>query len=624
MQLIARDVTFAYPAAPAERGEFSAAGRGADDERVAITGQGTRRPTGLAGGQTTVIGSVEAGDEVLRGVSVRISGGTRLGVVGENGSGKSTLLHLLAGGLQPTSGTIRRVGTLATVEQELLPEAGQTVGDVVQGALAAVRAVETELQAALAEAAGHEPAGQESVGPGPVGHESTGRHSVGQAAAARLDRLLARAEHLEAWDADRRVDVALTRLGACRDYARPLATLSVGERYRVRLAARLVERADLLLLDEPTNHLDAAAIGYVTEELRAWRGGVVLVTHDRQLLDDVATAILDLDPSIDGSPVLYGAPGYLEYRFAKAQALARWRQRFTTERKRAVALAERLDATYEGLSDEWRPPKGSQKHRRATRARIHVKAADRLVERLQAESVPLPPPPPHFVLPDLPTADPGWNLALPLIELRSPQVVGDRVGPDGSDRAAGGEAVAPGVRLDLPGTRVVVPPGGRLLVVGPNGSGKSTLLGALAGTLPLARGARETVPGLRWGLVGQENTPVVDRDLEGLVALGRAADGAQAALDRNLTGFAAAANEVLRLLARGHLDPDQVVPIASLGLLSEDDLDRPLVELSVGQRRRFELARTLVAAPHLLILDEPTNHLSIDLVDDLTRALART
>ena len=309
------------------------------------------------------------GRDVLAGVSVTVNDGTRLGVVGENGSGKSTLLHLLTGDLQPKSGAVRRQGSVALVEQELHPTPGQTIGDLVAGTLDGLRAAAAELEAAAAA------------------------FDHGSGDLAVLERTLSLAEHLAVWDADRRVEVALTRLGAPRDLERRLDRLSVGERFRVRLACRLAERSDLLLLDEPTNHLDDSAIDYLTGELVAWRGGVVLVTHDRELLDDVATAILDLDPSWDGKPVLYGQPGYLAYRFAKNQALHRWRQRYRAERKRAAALAERLDESYEGLSDEWRPAKGSQKHRRATHARIHVKAADRLIQKLEAEAIEVPRPP---------------------------------------------------------------------------------------------------------------------------------------------------------------------------------------------------------------------------------------
>ncbi|GAA4839964.1 ATP-binding cassette domain-containing protein [Luteimicrobium xylanilyticum] len=518
------------------------------------------------------LGFAYPGRPVFRGVSFRVPDGARLGVVGENGSGKSTLLHVLAGEsadghpLAPSSGEVVRHGSLALVEQELRSPPGTTVGDVVRATLADVRAAADALDAAA----------------------RTFDHDADAVGLGELTELLARAEHLEAWDADHRVDEALSRLGAPRDHARLLDELSVGERYRVRLACRLAERTDLLLLDEPTNHLDDAAIGFLTQQLAAWRGGVVVVTHDRQLLDDVATAILDLDPSMDGTPTLYGQPGYLSYRFAKNQALVRWRQRYTAERKRAAQLAERLDASYEGLSDEWRPPKGSNKNRRGTRARIHVKAADRLVQKLEAEAVEVPVPPLELRFPDLLAMSPGWDPGEPVVEVRNPRV---------------------GRRLDLPGTRVAVPPSGRLLVVGPNGSGKSTLLGALAGTLALGRGTRRVVDGARIGIVGQEESVPV-----GL----RMGDG------RLATGFDAYAREALDLLAAGALDPELLVPVAALGLLTEDDLDRPLAELSAGQRRRFELARALLAVPHLLVLDEPTNHLSIDLVDELTRALQAT
>lgn len=519
----------------------------------------------------TDVSFAHPGRPVLKGVSLRVSVGDRLGVVGENGSGKTTLLRLLTGELTPSSGTIRRHGSVASVSQELDVPHDATVGTLVESALTGLRAVAAELDRV----------------------SRTFDHDHGDL--AELTAVLARAEHLAVWEADHRVQVALSRLGAPDDPHRRLDELSVGERYRVRLACRLAERADILALDEPTNHLDDGGIDFLTSEVLAWRGAVLIVTHDRQLLDDVVTGVLDLDPSIDGRPALYGQPGYLSYRFAKDQALRRWRTRHRVETQRRQELAERLDASYEGLSDEWRPPKGSQSHRRATRARIHVKAADRLVERLEARAVEVPPPPSVLHFPDLPAMQPGWDPDHGVLELRSPAVAG---------------------RLDLPGTRLSVPPAGRLLVTGPNGSGKSTLLRALAGTLSLDRGSRAVAQGARIGVVAQEGHGSPGHDV----------GDRESELDPRgaPTGFEAFAREALRLLDAGRLDPSSVVPVATLGLLSEEDLDRPLRELSVGQRRRFDLACALLAAPHVLLLDEPTNHLSIDLVDELTQALRVT
>lgn len=496
------------------------------------------------------------GRPVLSGVDLTVSAGQRIGVVGENGAGKTTLLRLLAGELAPTTGTVRRVGGVRVVHQELDLPADATLGDLTARTAAQVRAAAANLDRVVAAF----------------------DHDAGDLTA--LARAIAAAERLAAWDVDRRVDEALTRFGALRDPARALGTLSVGEAYRARLACVLAERSDLLLLDEPTNHLDVGGIDYLTALLQDWAGAVLIVTHDRRLLDDVMTGILDLDPSMDGRPVLYGATRYADYRFAKDQALRRWRVRYAQERKRAEVLAHRLDRSYEGLSDEWRPPKGSQRHRRGTRARIHVKAADRLVQKLAAEAVEVPVPPPALAFPDLPSLPPGYRSG-PLVEVRAPRVAG---------------------RLDLPGVRVEVPPAGRLLVTGPNGSGKSTLLAVIAGRIDLDRGSRMLVPGTRLGVLTQ--------------------DGRET--DLSSTGFDTAARRALDLLRTGDLDPEQVVAVAGLGLLDDADLDRPLAELSVGQRRRFDLAAALVPAPHLLVLDEPTNHLSIALVDELTAALRQT
>lgn len=507
---------------------------------------------------------------VLNQVSLSATGAARIGLVGENGSGKSTLLRVLAGELEPGSGTVRRRGTLTMVAQELHTTSHERLGDLLAASMARSRATQRRLEEAAARAAALDvESAAEAASTGETGEPD-------EAAAARRARASALREVADAvvayekergWDADRELDEALTRFGAPRDLARPLMEMSVGERYRVHLACALAERSDILLLDEPTNHLDVAAIEYLTTQLTHWPGPVVLVTHDRQLLDEAVTQILDLDSTMDGPPARYGALHYADYRAAKDAALARWRTRFRAEQQRLEDLFWSRDASYEGLSDEWRPPKGSNKHRRGTRAKQHVTAADRQLRALEARAVTVPPPPPEVAWPHL-GGEPDGHGNAPLLLLPGAHVPG---------------------RLERGDLMLAVGRQDRLLLVGPNGRGKSTLLGLLAQSA--------TSPLVRVGVLWQESRLVV-RGQE--------------------TGFDVAARVVLEQLHRGGVDAEELVPIAATGLLSEADLERPVRELSVGQRRRLDLALVLMTAPHVLLLDEPTNHLAVDLVDSLT------
>lgn len=171
---------------------------------------------------------------VLHDVSVTVSARSRIAIVGENGRGKTTLLHVLAGLIQPDEGTVHRAGTIGLARQELAAHGGETVGTLTSAALAAPLAALAALDEATAAVTAGDPTADD-------------RYAAALEAATRLD----------AWDAERRVDVALDALGACTDRDRRLTTLSVGQRYRVRLACLLAARHDVLLLDEPTNHLDA-------------------------------------------------------------------------------------------------------------------------------------------------------------------------------------------------------------------------------------------------------------------------------------------------------------------------------------------------------------------------------
>ena len=165
------------------------------------------------------------GRRILHGVTLTVSAGSKLAIVGENGRGKTTLLNVLAGRLAPDSGIVDGAGTVTVVEQDLDATDERTVGAVIADANGESLAALENLDAASVAMAAGEPGADDAFA-----------------------RALDTATRLDAWDAERRIDVALEGLGASTDRERVLSTLSVGQRYRVRLALALGSGTDLLLL----------------------------------------------------------------------------------------------------------------------------------------------------------------------------------------------------------------------------------------------------------------------------------------------------------------------------------------------------------------------------------------
>ncbi len=488
---------------------------------------------------------------VLNDISVTFSARSRVAVVGENGRGKTTLLHVLAGLVTPDEGAVHRAGTIGLARQELAARDGETVGTLTSEALAA----SLEALAALDEAT-------LAMAEGDPGADD--RYAVALDAATRLD----------AWDAERRVDVALEALGACTDRDRPLSTLSVGQRYRVRLACLLGARHDVLLLDEPTNHLDAGGLDFLTRRLREHDGGLALVSHDRALLRDVADRFLDLDPTRDAKPRLY-AGGYQAWQDARRRERERWEQDHEEQQAEHRRLQDAVSKARSRLSTGWRPDKGTGKHQRQSRAPGVVQALNRQQEALDAHRIDVPEPPPASRWPDL-----GVRPGAPQLRAHGVAVAGRLTGP---------------VDLTLDG-------GDRLLVTGPNGAGKSTLLAVLAGSLEPTDGHVRPAKGARIVRVTQET----------------------AEQEPGLTAHEVHARHVGRLVARGALRDADAVPLGALGLLDSDAMRTPVGRMSQGQQRRLDLALALAGRPGLILLDEPTNHLSSALVDELTDAIRAT
>ena len=499
---------------------------------------------------TSDVSLMRGATPVLHHVDLTLTSSSRVAIVGENGRGKSTLLQVLAGVLVPDSGTVQRIGTIAVAEQEMTAADSRTVGQAVAEAIAEPLAALAALDAAALALA-----------------DNTDRAEEQYTAA------LEHAEALDAWDAERRVQIALEALDAETDSTRLLADLSVGQRYRVRLACLLGADHDFLLLDEPTNHLDRSGLEFLTAQLRARSGGVVVVSHDRALLSDIAETIVDLDPTPDDRPRVYGN-GYAGYREGRLAERERWEQDYDHQQAEHARLQDSLSAAQNRLVSGWRPEKGTNKHGRATRAGGLVQNVHRRQEALEAHAVTVPEPPQLFRFPDLPTRTGAVLLSI------------DHVSVAG--------------RLSQP-VSFSLSHRGRLVVTGPNGAGKSTLLSVVGSELSPDTGAVRMPRSTRLGFLHQETTLPPDRRASEVYA-----------------------THVGALVSEGTLQESDAIGLSQLGLLRPREAGKRVGELSMGQQRRLDLALVLAMRPHVLLLDEPTNHLSIALVDELTDALGAT
>ena len=421
-----------------------------------------RTTTGAAHLRARDLHLARGGRVLLRGMDLTLAPGDRLAVVGENGRGKSTLLEALGGDLEPDAGTIARHGSLGVVSQELAVDASdpRTVGALLDELLARPLGVLHALDEA-ASALGED---------------------TGAAAAQRYDDALAAATAIDAWDAPRRLQVALEEVGAITERGRRLDTMSVGQRYRVRLAGVIAARADLLLLDEPTNHLDARGLGHLTQAVREHPGAAAIISHDRALLAEIATGFLDLDPTSDGRPLLVSG-GLEQWQQARRRHRAAWEAAHRAQQDEHERLQAQAETARSRLSTGWRPDKGTGRHQRQSRAPGVVRAMNDRLDRLQEHRLDVPTPPPRLRLPASDT-----RAGTPLLRADGVEV----------EREAGLPPRLASTSLRLAG-------GDRLLVVGPNGAGKTTLLRVLAGDLAPTVGAVRRLSDARIGLLEQED-----------------------------------------------------------------------------------------------------------------------
>jgi ATP-binding cassette ChvD family protein len=347
---------------------------------------------------------------VLKDIYLSYFYGAKIGVIGLNGSGKSSLLRILAGVDKDFNGeTVISPGyTVGYLEQEPLIDDSRTVREVVEEAVKETVDLLKEFEAINAK----------------FGEEMSDDEM--NTLLERQGTVQEKLDHLDAWDLDSRLEMAMDAL-RCPPPDTRVKVLSGGERRRVALCRLLLQKPDILLLDEPTNHLDAESVAWLEHHLQSYPGTIIAVTHDRYFLDNVAGWILELDRG-------EGIPWKGNYSSWLSQKQERLRREEKSESERQKTLQREL---------EW--IRMSPKARRA-KGKARINAYEQLLDKnseKRREDLEIPIPP-------------GPRLGEVVIEA-------DKV------------TKAYGDKLLVENMTFALPPGGIVGVIGPNGAGKTTL-----------------------------------------------------------------------------------------------------------------------------------------------------
>ena len=368
---------------------------------------------------------------------IQIHPGQKIGLTGANGTGKSSLFALILGELHADAGDLRYPGdwVIASVAQETPADHRSAIEYVLDGD-AELRSIETEIAEAERKGNGE-----------------------------RLAVLHGQFESIGGYQARSRAGQLLYGLGfAIGDEDRAVNEYSGGWRMRLNLARALMCRSDLLLLDEPTNHLDLDAVIWLENRLRAWQGTLLLISHDRDFLDGIASHILHIERQ---KITLYNG-NYSAFERIRAEYLAGQQAGYEKQQREIAHIRSYVD-------------RFRAKATKARQAQSRLKALERMELIMPA----------HVDSAFRFTLAPPEKTPNPLLQMK--------------DITAGyGDSVI------LAGVSISLSPGERIGLLGPNGAGKSTLIKLLAGRLAPCSGRRETAQDLRVGYFAQHQLEQLD------------------------------------------------------------------------------------------------------------------
>ena len=486
-----------------------------------------------------------AGRELFRDLSWVIDDRDRIGLVGPNGAGKSTLLKVLLGEVEPDAGHIAlqngiRIGYLP---QDIELQRGNTLLDTAMVKPPALVEVEFELESVEEQLAETEVYSDES--------------KLSRVLEAH-ETLLVNFEQMNGHRHGSHVRELLAMLGFEKsDFERATETLSGGQKKLVALVQLAVAAPEILLLDEPDNHLDVVGKRQLERFILQYPGSVVLVSHDRYLLDEVASQVAELE---NGKLTVYHG-NYSYYQNERQLRRLRQQQLYTTQQKEIARLEEMIDRF-----ERWAKQVLSRKHMLAARQRRRM--LTQMEERGEIIDMVLDP-----TLMDFKVS--GWRGSKKVLELVD-------VAMAFSDDPLFG------------GANMLLRHGDRVGVIGPNGAGKTVMGRLILGELEATEGRIYLGPSIRVGYYSQEHQ-----------TLSAWLDKTPFDLIRNIQN--SSESNAINFLLRMAFDYDQV--------------RQPIRTLSGGERSRLQLALVMLRQPNLLLLDEPTNNLDIPSVEVLEDAL---
>src|ERR1035437_8876503 len=467
------------------------------------------------------------GRELFDDVSLNVMAGDRIAIVGPNGAGKSTLFKIILGQEEPDAGSVTFIRGTRT---GYLPQESEPAGN------------ETVLEIAV-----------------PHEHEHDGQF------VAKAKQILANLGFKQA------------------DYDRPAREMSGGWVMRAHLARLLAEEPDLLLLDEPTNHLDLETLIWFQDYLKYYPGAILLISHDREFLNNLCTHIAELRASrIMRYTGNYDS--YLEQRAAAEVTMTATAKSQQREIDRMQLFVDRFRA----------------KNTKAAQAQSKMKQ----IERIKEDMVELPSGPDETMGFRFPQPQRSGQRVITLenvtfgYEIKTEALLSPSLSsiPNGGEggRRPGEEAFSFTTKLIYENLNFEVERDQRIVLVGPNGAGKSTLLKLLAEVLKPQAGVHKLGHNAKYGYFAQHRA---------------------AMLNPAHTGFQEALDTPQRITEQA------VRTVLGSFLFRGDDIYKPVKVLSGGEKSRLALVKLLLDPPNLLLREEPTTHLDLASVDALIVAL---